>query len=357
MTTTAAAEVEGVAPGGKLDTTPLTQAAVDEVFGKGSATLSGTTITLNKNVVSYGDYTDNIQLNVDCTLDLAGHTLRQDAGALTFNQSEGALAIRGNSTVKIVGGGLVKGGTDKRGTGRPAITTKDTSTLVIGEGVTVAGGDGKSNPPGGHEYTEGGDAIDMFGTEVTVYGIVKGGDSESHPTAPSNCYGGRGIHVRYSSIGSAVTVAEGGKVFGGKGADSSNGGYAGTGGSGIALEQGSECTVTVKGSVTGGAGGNNTSNDKTGGTGGDAVAIYGSSDLIVSVGGSVTGGNGGDSSSSRVAQNGGTGGNGIRTGSQPCSIQLDGTATGGKGGSCSGGGFAGKGGKGIYLQRGNNNIQ
>ncbi|MEG0942887.1 MAG: hypothetical protein RSD74_03410 [Angelakisella sp.] len=328
VTTTAFATGSGTAAGGKLTT--LKQDAVDAVFGSGNASISpgATSITLSNDV----EMESHIMLNVDCTLDLNGHTL---SGRQYVDYQAPCLIIDNNRTVDIVGSGSVIGGSNPSGQGGYGIDSRTGSSLTIGEGVTVQGGNGSNGKTGGY-------AIDARGKSLTVYGIVRGGNAGNNDSNYGES-GGYGIIAR-DTPKITIEIKPTGKVYGGDGGDSTFlGKFGGMGSKAIAME--ASGVVTVAGGLFGGNGGH-------GDNGGFANYAYGAnnsdSKLILKEGSSIIGGNGGTGTNGK----GGSSSGGIGYDVYPAdlskiiSVEINGaTVRGGNGGA--GTTIGGNGGPGV----------
>lgn len=281
------------APGGKLEAL-LTQDKVDDVFGKGNATLDSTSvppkITLDNSITSETP----IEIETDVTIDLGGNTI-------TGKPGQPGLIVGDGNKVTIGGGGTIAGGDNSSGVGGNGINGGTGSEITIDKGTTVEGGNGVT----------GGDGINSNG-DVIVDGTVNGGDGSSGN-------GGNGVDTSGST--GNITIKPDGSATGGN----STGGN-GNGGNGTS----SGGNTTVEGDVIGGNG----NGSDSGGNGANGTGS-GNSNIEINNGGSASGGNGGD--------NGGAGGDGINNNFGDVTVSDGGTATGGNGGNGTTGGAGGDG--------------
>lgn len=190
----AVAATGDAAPGGALT---LTQEAVDAVLGAGNATLSGSTITLNKDITVAATVTAT---GLSFTLDLNGHTLAGAAGADAVGDGDGAGGVAAlkliNCAVTVDGtaGGVIAGGDggdggnssqSYAGGGGDAVVGETDTNLDAGavSNFTMSGGSllgGK----GGQKYSSrkggsGGDAL--RGENVTLTSVtVQGGNGGAY---------------------------------------------------------------------------------------------------------------------------------------------------------------------------------
>lgn len=302
---------------------PLTQDNLDRVFGEGNAEIGNTTpptIHIKDDITA----SDTIIIPGDVTIDLGGHTI-------TGPDGKPAIIVKGeDSDVIITGPGSIHGGDGigPNGDGGAGIENNGTgdSTVTIGGGTEISGGNGSGSGSGGPGIDSGNGGGDVVvGGDSSVNGGQGGG---AGGTGGDGISGGSGSDVIVGSPDNGT-----GSVTGGDGGNNP-GGTGGSGGDGI--HTGGDIAIGGDGSAQGGNGGNGSS----GGTGGNGTNNTGSGDTTIADGGSATGGQGGSGSAS-----GGDGGNGSSIGGG--SNTVNGDATGGTGGSGTGGGQAGDGGNGL----------
>ncbi len=230
---------------------------------------------LDKEKVKWNARENKMQLqqNVDLTGPIAipaGTELEIDLNGKDLTGAAGQPAIQATGeNVKLTlqdgtGGGTVSGGNGTaENPGGSAIDfsgVTGTSSIELGNTLSVQGGNGYNATEGDTAGTNGGDAI-------------KGGSSLTVTVGDSN----------------GVTTLRGGR--GGNGTGTGNGGNGGAGisGSNVSITVGGDSS-DKKGTIVGGDGGDATGTG-TGGNGGQGVSA---ASVTVNTGGSVAGGNGGN---------------------------------------------------------------
>lgn len=269
VTETTEEELIGIqtAPGGRL-TDPLSQSAVDAVFGKGNAIYDkeSDTIIIQKDIV----LEDTVEVATDVTIDINGHTIVGPSGTESqpdapsvFEIVEDDVKLGFNNSKDggaIIGGAGFDGTIGTGGNGGAVVDFGDTtgSELIIGENTSIVGGNGGDSVSsnGG----AGGSAVIADNGKVTNNGYIAGGNG-GYSTYGDGGNGGSAI------VGENTIIVSNGTAASGNGGNSANG----NGGNGGIIFDGENQNISIQGPIQFGEGGESLKDGN--GTNGSAGAV------------------------------------------------------------------------------------